>query len=312
MFTPYHQQGPNIKHAYSIDYYTIRPPFFPETLEYISFNGALSGYMTDVFVFPDADLTIIILDNSEEFNHNAIALGIYRILRGEAVDYPKPLAAYFIAELAVKEGIDRALEAYQDLKRNRRTEYEFDAFKETLSDQGYLLADAGRLDEAGAVFRLITRINPHLPDAYNELERVYQRFGKLEQAREAQQKAKELKILEQQLYTYLNNGDYAAARTMVEKMQQEAPGDILFDSSKIGPLYADKLAKGKTSEAIQVCNIWALGNPEDVGPYFSLGIIYRQIGKKDEARKWLEKILQLAPGGRYAPVARMRMAELDK
>ncbi len=311
MFTPYRQQGPNIKHAYSIDYYTVRPPFFPETLEYISFNGALPGYIADVFVFPGPDYTIIILDNSEEFNHNTMALGIYRILRGEAVDFPRPLAAYLIAEIAVKEGIDRALETYRELKRNRRAEYELDAFKETLSDQGYLLADAGRMDEAITIFRLITRIDPYMAEAYDELARVYRRFGKAELSKEAQQKVKELKVIEQQLYTHMNNGDYAAAGAMVEKMQQEAPGDIIFDSAKIGPLYADKLAKGKTSEAIRVCNIWASGNPDDVGPYFSLGIIYRQIGKKDEARKCLEKILQLAPGGRYAPVARMRIAELE-
>jgi Flp pilus assembly protein TadD len=57
--------------------------------------------------------------------------------------------------------------------------------------------------------------------------------------------------------------------------------------------------------------VWALGNPEDVGPYFSLAIIYRQMGKKEEAKKCLEKVVQLDPAGRNAPIARMRMVELQ-
>lgn len=311
MLTPYHNQGPDLKHAYSIDYHTIRPPFVPEPLEYTSFDGALSGFITDAFVFPATDHTIILFDNSEEFSHTAMALGLYGILRGEAVDYPKPLAAHLVGEIAVKDGIDRACEVYQDLKRNQRKEHEFNSFKDVLSDQGYLLADAGRMDEALAVFRLIAKINPNLPDAYNDLGRVYQRFGKADLSREARQKAEELKAIVQQLYFSLNNGEGAKAMATVERMQKETPGDTLFESSSIGPIYADQLAKGKINESIQTCKVWALGNPEDVGPYFSLAIIYQQMGKNDEAKKCLEKVLQLDPAGRNAPVARMRMAELQ-
>jgi Flp pilus assembly protein TadD len=311
MLTPYHNQGPNLKHAYSVDYHTISPPFAPESLEYISFDGALPGFITDAFVFQATDHTIILFDNSEEFNHTAMALGMYGILRGEAVDYPQPLAAQLIGEIAVKEGIDRACEVYQNLKRNQRKEYEFNSFKDILSDQGYLLADAGRMNEALAVFRLIVKINPNFPDAYNDLGRVYQRFGKADLSREAQQKAEELKAIVQQLYFSLSNGESAKAKATVEQMQTETPGDTLFESSSIGPIYADQLAKGKINESIQTCKVWALGNPEDVGPYFSLAIIYRKIGKRDEAKKCLEKVLLLDPAGRNAPVARMRMAELQ-
>jgi Flp pilus assembly protein TadD len=310
MLTAYHNQGPHLKHAYSMDYHTISPPFVPESLEYISFDGALPGFITDAFVFQATDHTIILFDNSEEFNHTAMALGIYGILQGDAVDYPKPLAAHLIGETAVKEGIDRACEVYQDLKRNHRKEYEFDSFKDILSNQGYLLADAGRMDEALAVFRLIAKINPNLPEAYNDLGRVCQRFGKADLSREAQHKAEELKAIVQQLYFSLNNGESAKAMALVERMQKETPGDALFESSRIGPIYADQLAKGKINESIQTCKVWALGNPEDVGPYFSLAIIYRQMGKKDEAKKCLKRVLQLNPAGRNAPIARMRMAEL--
>ena len=172
------------------------------------------------------------------------------------------------------------------------------------------MADAGRTDEALAVFRLIAKINPNLPEAYNDLGRVYQRFGKADLSREARQKAEELKAIVQQLYFSLNNGESAKAMATVERMQKETPGDTLFESSSVGPIYADQLAKGKINESIQTCKVWALGNPEDVGPYFSLAIIYRQMGKKDEAKKCLEKVLQLDPAGRNAPIARMRMVEL--
>jgi Flp pilus assembly protein TadD len=311
MLTPYHNQGPNLKHAYSMDYHTIRPPFVPESLEYISFDGALPGFITDAFVFQATDHTIILFDNSEEFNHTAMALGLYAILRGEAVDRPLPLAAHLVGEIAVKEGIDRGYEVYQDLKRNRRKDYELGSFEDVLSDQGYLLADAGRKNEALAVFRLVAKIDPNWPDAANDLGRVYQRFGEADLAREARQKAEELKAAVEQLYSSLMNGEGEKAMATVERMQKETPGDTLFESSSIGPIYADQLAKGKINESIQTCKVWALGNPEDVGPYFSLAIIYQQMGKKDEAKKCLEKVLQLDPAGRNAPVARMRMAELQ-
>lgn len=310
MLTPYRQQGPDLRHAYSLDYYTTRPPRFPVEMEYTSFNGALPGYISDVFTFPAADHTIIVLDNTEEFNHKAIAKGILRILRGEAVEDPKPLAASTIAAIAVKAGVDKALAAYRELKQKHRGGYESGAFTEVLTDQGFVLADALQAEAAITVFELIVRINPHWAQGHGDLAKVLERFGKIEQSKQAQQRAKEQKSAEDAIYALLNTGEIDKAKAIVEKMQQEAPGDEMFVSSRIGPLYAQKLDAGKIDQAIGICQVWAMGNPEDVGPYFSLAIIYKQIGKKGEARRCLAKILEMDPNGQWAAHAKMRIDEL--
>jgi CubicO group peptidase (beta-lactamase class C family) len=312
MFAPYMEEGRYVKHAYSIDYYTMRMPDNTGSIPYTSFNGALPGFITDAFTFPETGHTIIIFDNTERFNHIRMATDIYKILRGNPYELPKPLAADVIGEIAVKKGISQAVEAFRDLKKNGIADYDFDSVENILSDQGYLLADASRMDEALLLFGLVAQLNPTSPAPQNDLGRIYKKMGRMDLANEAFGRAKDLTQREGELYSLIKNGDWEKAKKMVEKIQKETPSEALFVSSRIGPLFGEAFGKGDMERAVQICDLWVLGNPGEVGPYFSLARVYQKLGKKEEAIRCYEKILEIAPAGRHVSTAKMRLQELKK
>jgi CubicO group peptidase (beta-lactamase class C family)/Flp pilus assembly protein TadD len=312
MFTPYMSEGQYVKHAYSVDYYRMRVQNSPEPVEYTSFNGACPGYISDAFTFPATDHTVIIFDNTEQFNHNRMASDIFKILQGMPYQMPKRSAADVVGITARKQGISSAVEMYEELKKDHIDEYEFDSTENILTDQGYLLADALRMDEAASIFGLIVELNPNSPNAYDNLGRIYNKKGESDLADDAFKKAKELRKREQGLYSLIKNGKLKEATEIVKKIQNETPSEDLFVSSQIGPLYMEAFQSGKLEEAIQICELWALGNPLDVGPYFSLARIYQKLGNTEKAIRCYEKILVISPTGRHVSTAKMRLEELKK
>ena len=312
MVTPYISEGRYVKHAYSVDYYSMRLPNKSEPVEFSSFNGACPGFIVDVFTFPETDHTIVLFDNSEQFNHTRIATDIYKILQGASVEMPRPLAADVLGKTAAEHGVTKALEFYRELKANHREEYDFDGTANILSDQAYLLADAGRIDAATTILTLIVALNPNLPEAYRALGKIYERSGRPTLAQDVRKKAADVEERERQLYSHLKKGEFEEARMMIERIQSETPCDALFAPSMIGFLYDEAFQEQRIADAVQICRLWILGNPEDVGPYFSLARIYQRTGQNDEARKCYETVLHMNPTGRHATTARMRLEELQK
>ena len=284
----------------------------PEPIAYTSFNGALPGYITDAFTFPGTDHTLIIFDNTEQFNHSRMAADIYKILQGESYEMLKPLVADILGRKVLKDGISRTVKTYKDMKQNNRQEYDFDSIDSILADQGYLLADAGLTDDAVIIFKLIIELNPNSPKAYNDLGKIYEHIGKTDLSNNAFEKAEDLEKRDQLLFSYLKNGEFEKARILIEKIQNETPSEALFASSQIGPLFSESFGSGKIEEAIQICELWALGNPAEVGPYFSLARIYQQLGNSEEAIRCYEKVLEISPTGRHVSTAKMRLEELKK
>jgi Flp pilus assembly protein TadD len=312
MFTPYKSEGQYVKHAYSVDYYGMRVQNSSEPVEYTSFNGACPGYISDAFTFPETDYTVIIFDNTEQFNHIRMTSDIFKILQGMPYQMPKRSVADIIGKTAVKKGISSAVQTYGELKKNHKHEYDFDSMESILIDQGFLLADASRMADAATIFGLIVQLNPNSPDAYDNLARIYNKKGESDLADDAFKIAKELRKREQELYSLIETGKLKEATEIVKNIQSETPSEALFVSSRIGPLYMKAFQSGKMEEAIQICELWALGNPLDVGPYFSLARIYQKLGNKDEAIRCYERILVISPTGRHVSTAKMRLEELKK
>lgn len=312
MLTPYINEGSFVKHAYSVDFYTMRLPNLTEPVEYSSFDGALPGYGVDAFTFPRTDHTIIVLDNSEQFNQTLIAAGVYRILQGEPIAMPKPLAADVLGETAVKSGVADALDAYRNLKAKHQEEFDFEGVDNTLADQAYLLSDAGRFDAALQVSELLVALRPNSPQPLRALGRIYERSGRPALAQEMLKKAADLAEQERQLYSHLENREFDDAEAMIKKIQRESPCEAILAPSRIGPLYDRAFREKRVDDAIRICNLWMLGNPQDVGPYFSLARIYQQSGRKDEAIQCYEAVLRMSPNGRSASTAKMRLEELKK
>jgi len=167
------------------------------------------------------------------------------------------------------------------------------------------------MDEAIIIFKLIVELNPNSAKAYDNLAKIYEHIGEIKLSDEAYKKSIEFEKRDQELYLLLNNGKYEKAKVMVEKIPKETLCDVLFPSSKIGPLYSKTFRSGNIKDAIKICKTWALGNPSEVGPYFSLARVYQKKGDIAEAIKCYEKILQIAPSGRHVSTAKMRLKELQ-
>ena len=108
MFTSYKGEGSFVQHAYSIDYYRMRLRSTGETVQFTSFNGATSGFISDAFTFPETNHIIIILENSEQYNHYQMGPGIYQILQGEEVRLAKHPVEDILAKDAIGNGIEKA------------------------------------------------------------------------------------------------------------------------------------------------------------------------------------------------------------
>jgi tetratricopeptide (TPR) repeat protein len=88
--------------------------------------------------------------------------------------------------------------------------------------------------------------------------------------------------------------------------------ELSLASRQMGPLFMEAFQTAEYEKALEICTLWLEGNPDQVGPYFSMARIYRQTGKKSKAIECYRKILELAPNGRSADNARQALAELEQ
>ena len=88
------------------------------------------------------------------------------------------------------------------------------------------------------------------------------------------------------------------------------PDNKLVTSPVMGPLYMEAFDARRFDEAVAICELWREGMPNDVGPLFSLGRLYRAMGDKDEAIATYEKILTMVPAGPRAEAAKRALGEL--
>ena len=108
----------------------------------------------------------------------------------------------------------------------------------------------------------------------------------------------------------LSRGATVAEQVFLE-VKESHPDLQLITSSSLGPLYMEALQAGDLDQALDICKLWALGMPEDVGPLFSLGRVHRARGENAEAIRAYQRILEIAPGHPAAERARAAIRELE-
>lgn len=95
---------------------------------------------------------------------------------------------------------------------------------------------------------------------------------------------------------YLEDEDYAAARTALEKARELDPGD-LFVHYRLGLIYADT---GDADKAVESLREAILVNPGFSGSHLALGTILLHYGDTEGAIKAFEDVISLDPGNRTA------------
>jgi CubicO group peptidase (beta-lactamase class C family) len=310
MLAPYWKEGGYVQHAYSLDSYTMRVAGKPEPVAYTSFNGAIQGFVSDAIRFENDGLTIVLLDNSDQFNHTRIAGDIYRLLMKQKVEPPKPALSRYIAEIAIDKGIDQAVREYYGILDKGSDRYDVNPLSGSLGWYAFILADAGKNDEALTLLNLRRTLYPHSTEVWGDLADFLDHIKSPEAARTREQ-ANEAKLSEQKLYDHLSKSEFEKALQAVEELKSRSPRPDVFESQKIGPIFGALLGQGRTDAALHVCRIWAKGNSADVGPYFSMARIYETLGRTEELKNCYRKILEIARNESQKQRAREKLRELE-
>lgn len=312
MFAVHHREDPTFGHATSVDVMQWQPDMNGPAREFTCFSGGLLGFHTDAFHFLDDDLVVVLFSNAGEVDFWRIAPAVRRILDGGSVDAPKRRLSDELARIATTAGVESAAARFHELQSAPDTRYEAHDVERDLNATGYRLMRVDRVAAAIGVFTLNATLFPQSANAQDSLAEALERAGQTDLAKEHYARAKELAGFEDEILALLTAGRYDEAERAVGGARTSAPQRAVFSPPRIGPLFSRLLAEGKTDAALHVCHVWALGNPADVGPYFSMARVYRQLGQDAEARRCYERVVALAPDAPSAARAREELAKLPQ
>lgn len=311
MFVTYMKEGVN-SYAYSQTLVEVRLPNFDKPVKFYSFNGATTGFISDALFYPETGHTIVLLDNSEEYNHWQIAPGLYSILMGGAADLPKPSAGDKIAEFAIANSLEKAQAEYERMSGRESSTLDFRGVESEINTYAYRLLDQARFRQAQKLFELNTLLFPASPKAANSYAEFYFRTGDEEMAGKLYSLEKRLKERESMLVDLLKNGWFDRLKMEIEKIRDTEKTSILIEDRIAGPVFGEAMGSGNVEEAISIAQAWILANPGSAGPYFSLAAAFAQSGNVEDAKRVYRQIIEKFPGTRYQKVAEARLFELSE
>jgi CubicO group peptidase (beta-lactamase class C family) len=311
MFAIYKKEGPN-SYAYSQTLLEVRLPNFDKPVKFYSFNGATTGFISDALYYPETGHTIVLLDNSEEYNHWQIAPGLYSISMGGTADLPNPSAGDKIAEFALDSSLDEVRAEYGRLTSRENGLWDFRAVESEVNTYAYRLLDQARFRQAQKLFELNTLLFPASANAANSYAEYYFRTGNEEMAGKFYSLEKRLKERESMLADLLRNGQFDRLKTEIAKIRNTEKNSILLEDRIAGPVFGEAMGSGDMEKAIAIAQVWILANPASAGPHFSLAAAYSRSGKIEDAERVYRQIIEKFPGTRYQKTAEARLSELSE
>ena len=166
---------------------------------------------------------------------------------------------------------------------------------------GAALANEGKVAEAIAKMEEAVGLKPDLTAANMALAKLYGRESKWDKAIEYAKKGLEIDNEDvgmwQVLYAaYTAKGDKAKAAEAQSKLPANA-NTLFNDAAKAINASKDSVAEPLLIQAIAVDDKFAVA-------YYELGMLYVRAGKNGDAKKNLEKYLELEPNGKDASTAK--------
>jgi len=309
MFTPYWKE-PREEYAYSLTYFAYPRPS-GEEVRFTGFSGGGPwGFNTDAFRFLDSGVIVVILDNSGQYNHWAIAPGINEILAGNSPNPPLPLVSDALVKTLVEKGIEAAEEEYRDIEERHREEYAPGPAEREINAYGYAALRARDHDLAIEIFKLNVALYPNSWNVYDSLGEAYLAAGNPELSEKNYATSRELRSREGVIMEHLSAGRFDEARRMIETAHESDPTLQLLAPQRVGPLFDRTLMAGDYDKALMLCTVWALADPGAAGPYFSMARVYKAQGNTEQEKACYHKIIEMNPDGHASDAAR-RALEAD-
>jgi len=175
-------------------------------------------------------------------------------------------------------------------------------------NEGVSFANAGKNEEAIEKFEEAVKIDPNLTAAYAALTRVHTRLDQWDDVIADGEKALDTggddeAVLALVADAYEHKGDKEKADAYRKRIPESAP--VIFN--KAVPL----LNAGKDAEAEPIL-VQAIERDDSFArAHYELGMLYGRQGKNAEARKQLERYLELDPEGENAEMAKEMLKYLQ-
>jgi tetratricopeptide (TPR) repeat protein len=174
---------PNLK-DYAYGWYIDKLPITEskDSLNVVTHMGGLNGFSTYIYRLIDDKHLIVIFNNVESvgFYLGGMNDEIINILYGKPYDMPKKCTAEILYKTILKKDVASALKHIHELKDMYPDDYDFGGHE--LERLGDGLTDAGMLDEAIEIYKLILELYPYWGWAYNGIADVYRMKGEKELA----------------------------------------------------------------------------------------------------------------------------------
>jgi CubicO group peptidase (beta-lactamase class C family) len=310
LFTPFIRDEEGFQHAYAVNPTALRLETGQEPTSFTGFSGAIDGFRTDVFRYPDTGFIVVILDNAEHYEHWRMAPGIYLILTGHDPEVPRELASRAVAREALAHGVDAGVTRAREIQAEPRPWSGLELVDLDLDEYAsrYLAIDRG--DEALLLWKLQIALAPDSPNGWRSLAAGHAALGQDSLAAEAREQADLLTRRAEELMALMDAEQYDTIRERIQALETRGGPLALFSSSDIGPRFGRAFQEGDLERARRIAEIWALGNPTSPGPHFSLANVYKAMGDTVWAIQCYRRILELQPEGALGDRARAEIALL--
>lgn len=149
-----------------------------DSIEIIGHGGGINGFNTLITRMPNEKSSIILLNNTGRAPLEAITVAIEGILHGKTYDLPKQS----LADLVYKEIIAKNLKAGLAFYEMNKDSKEYSYSESSMNSMGYSLLQAGKKQEAEAVFKLNIEAFPKSSNVYDSYGEALMEQGKNELA----------------------------------------------------------------------------------------------------------------------------------
>jgi CubicO group peptidase (beta-lactamase class C family) len=134
-----------------------------ERIQTIGHGGGINGFNTQITRIASDKSFIVLLNNTGGAPLNEMTSAIAAIIYDKSYDLPKRSVAYSLADRIEKEGIPAAVVYYNGIKDS--TGYYLN--ENEMNGTGYQLLQAGKVNEAVAIFKLNTSAFPKSANVYD-------------------------------------------------------------------------------------------------------------------------------------------------
>ncbi|MDT8324964.1 MAG: serine hydrolase, partial [Bacteroidota bacterium] len=155
----------------------------------IMHSGGINGFTSQCWYLPEDAYTIVVLDNAQGASQQ-VAGAIVRVLYGLPLEPVLPSIADEVARVQISDGVDEALERYDQLKESESDAWDFS--ENELNLLGYWYLQRGEIAEALAVFRKNIDAYPEASNPYDSMGEALYEAGRYEESIEMYRKALEL------------------------------------------------------------------------------------------------------------------------